>query len=150
MILVRINSDSSDFKLLAKELEADLALRDGDDHLRLAELNKVTNLNHVVVAYSENEPAACGGLRPLSPGEMEVKRMYVRPQYRRQGFAYAILNELELWCRQLYVRSIFLETGKNQPEAISFYLKNGYSTIPLFGIYSDSSNSICFHKDLSG
>jgi putative acetyltransferase len=41
-----------------------------------------------------------------------------------------------------------LETGHRQPDAVRFYEREGYSSIPKFGYYIDSANSLCFEKVL--
>lgn len=144
----RTNSDNPAFQHLAGELEMELKIRDGEDHLFYAQLNKIDKLEHVIVAYSGNEPVGCGGLRSYSQDLMEVKRMYVAPGRRMQGIASLVLKELESWCKELMYKKCILETGKNQPEAIHFYKKNGYISIPNFGHYTNAANSLCFEKEM--
>jgi putative acetyltransferase len=52
--------------------------------------------------------------------------MFINPDYRGKGIASKILSELELWTSELNYFQIILETGINQPEAISLYKKSGY------------------------
>ena len=72
--------------------------------------------------------------------------MFVKEDKRGLGIAAAVLKELENWCLELRGNRIILETGRNQPEAISFYQKQGYSNIPVYGRYQGAANSICFEK----
>lgn len=144
----RTNSDNPAFQQLAAELELELKIRDGEAHLFYAALNKIDKLDHVIIAYSGNEPVGCGALRKYSQDSMEIKRMYVSPGRRVQGIASVILHELENWCKELNYKNCVLETGKNQPEAIQFYKKNGYFSIPNFGHYKDAANSLCFKKEM--
>jgi len=149
MIFYRTNADNIDFKQLADALEQELSIRDGDAYLALAELNSVEWLQYVVVAYKNGQVLGTGALRAVSEGAMEIKRMYVLPEKRRQGIAGSILKELENWARQLGYTICMLETGKNQPEAIALYGKHQYMPIPNFGRYAGSENSVCFEKKLS-
>src|SRR6185312_10787968 len=48
-----------------------------------------------LVALEDDVPVACGGLRTLTAGLGEVKRMYVAPSARRRGHARRLLAELE-------------------------------------------------------
>ena len=41
-----------------------------------------------------------------------------------------------------------LETGDEQPDAIRFYEREGFTRIPNFGYYVDSPYSVCFEKTL--
>ena len=120
IITIRTNSDNKDFQALAAELEAELAIRDGDNHVFLAQLNKIHTLDYVVVAYDGDEPVGCGAIREYSRDTMEVKRMYVPSCQRRKGIASLLLSELERWCVELGFANCVLETGRNQPEAIGF------------------------------
>ena len=45
-------------------------------------------------------------------------------------------------------RRIVLETGILQPDAIRFYEREGYESIPLFGSYAGSAESVCFARDV--
>ncbi|RYG04490.1 MAG: GNAT family N-acetyltransferase, partial [Chitinophagaceae bacterium] len=44
---------------------------------------------------------------------------------------------------------LVLETGMNQPEAISLYKKLGYKIIPNYGQYIGIKNSVCFEKPIA-
>ena len=146
--ILRTNSDNKDFIALVKFLDAELAKLDGDEHAFYAQLNKTHNLKHVIVAYENNKPIACGALREHSPTIMEVKRMYTLPDDRGKGIATKILTELENWASELAYQKCILETGKRQPDAIWLYQKNGYKIIPSYGKYLVMENSVCFEKQI--
>ncbi len=146
--LVRTNSQNPDFIELVKELDAELAIRDGDDHFFYAQFNKIDKIKFAVVAYEDGNPSACGAIKEYESDTMEIKRMYVCPQSRGKGIATKILSELENWAAELSYAKCILETGKKQPEAIELYRKNNYQRIPNFGQYSEVENSLCFEKEL--
>jgi putative acetyltransferase len=93
-------------------------------------------------------PVACGAVRPLEESVAEVKRMFVRPQHRRKGFSKIVLAALEDVARSRRYRAIRLETGVNQPAAISLYECAGYQRIPCYGLFASNSMSRCFEKRL--
>lgn len=144
--LTRTNSTNSHFTALVKQLDADLATRDGDEHAFYAQFNKVDTIKHVVVAYEADLPVACGAIREFAPGTMEVKRMYTLPASRGKGIAVKLLAELELWAAEMNFTKAVLETGKKQPEAIALYKRCGYNIIPAYGQYLNVENSVCFEK----
>jgi len=145
---IKTNSDNTDFQKLVAELDADLKIRDGEDHAFYAEFNKIDRIKHVIVVYDDELPIGCGSIREYSADTMEVKRMYVVPNRRGEGIATEILKNLEKWTLDLNFKKCLLETGKKQPEAIALYQKNKYQVVPNFGKYINVENSICFEKIL--
>ena len=136
------------FAELVRRLNADLAQRDGADHVFYAQFNALDSSAHAVVAYALDEPAGCGAIKPFDEDAVEVKRMYVLPDRRGQGIASRVLHELEAWAGELGYARCVLETGRRQPEAIALYRKNGYVRIPNYGPYAGVENSLCFEKRL--
>jgi putative acetyltransferase len=145
--ILRTDSSHPDFIALVRQLDADLAIRDGDEHAFYAQFNKIDMIKHALVVYNENnEPAGCGAIKAFSADTMEVKRMWVEPAFRGKGIASDILKELEDWARELGYKRCVLETGKKQVEAMQLYPKNGYQLIPNYGQYIGIENSVCFEK----
>lgn len=146
--LVRTDSDNRDFKALVQLLDADLATRDGKDHSFYAQFNAIDTIKFVVVVYEHDKPVGCGAIKEYDARTMEIKRMYVAPESRKNGIATTILSELEMWTREFSSTKCILETGKRQPEAIRLYEKNGYRLIPNYGQYAGVENSLCFEKEI--
>lgn len=146
MKLARTTSENPDFISLVALLDADLAVRDGDDHPFYDQYNKISGIKNVVVAYLDSKAVGCGAFKPYSDTQVEVKRMYVLPEWRGKGIAQAVLAELESWAAELNYTECILETGKAQPEAINLYTKAGYTIIPNYGQYAGVDNSVCFSK----
>jgi putative acetyltransferase len=144
---IRTDATNKDFVKLVRDLDADLAIRDGEDHSFYDQFNKIENLKHVVIIYENGLAVACGALKKYSGEAMEVKRMYTIPKKRGKGFATKILKELEQWAEELAFKKCILETGHMQPEAIACYKKNGYKLIPNYGQYSGVDTSFCFEKE---
>lgn len=145
----RTDSSNKDFIELVKYLDADLAVRDGDEHAFYHQFNKIDMIKHVVVIYEDDVVVSCGAIKESMPGSMEVKRMYTIPAARGRGLAGKVLFELEKWAADLGYSKCVLETGKKQPEAIALYRKSGYKIIPNYGQYIGVENSVCFEKQLN-
>ena len=144
----RTNSDDADFQSLVRELDKDLAIRDGEDHAYYAQFNKIDAIKHVVVAYENDAAIGCGAIKAFDENSMEVKRMFVPLESRGKGIASIVLGELETWASELGYEKCILETGLKQPEAIRLYEKNGYAKIPNYGQYIGMDNSVCFEKKI--
>ncbi|MBL0019320.1 MAG: GNAT family N-acetyltransferase [Bacteroidetes bacterium] len=146
--LLRTDSQHPDYQVLIPLLDAELAHRDGSEHAFYAQFNKSDHIQHVVVGYFEGKAVACGALKQCTPTQMEVKRMFVRPEFRGHRYAGDVLQELERWAIELGFQQCILETGVKQPEAIALYQRNGYQRIPNYGQYAGVENSVCMRKVL--
>ncbi|MEH6536567.1 MAG: GNAT family N-acetyltransferase [Psychroserpens sp.] len=146
--VVRTNSSNKDFIHLVKGLDAYLKTTDGDEHEFYNQFNGIAVLNHVIVAYTDGEAMGCGAFKKFGNSSVEIKRMYTKPSARGQGIATEILNSLETWASEQAYVSCILETGIRQKEAVRFYKKNNYKSIPNYGQYINMDNSLCFEKGL--
>jgi GNAT superfamily N-acetyltransferase len=146
--IIRTNSQNQDFIDLVKLLDADLAIRDDEELAFYDEFNKIDTLKHCLAVYECNKPIACGAIKQFEFNTMEIKRMYVLPEYKGKKIAQDILSELENGAKELGIEKCILETGKKQPKAISLYKNCGYTFIPNYGQYAGIENSVCFEKFL--
>lgn len=146
--LKRTDSTNPHFTELVSFLDLELKIRDGEEHAFYHQFNSISNLMHCVVAYFGPIAVGCGSIKPFNENSMEVKRMYVLPEYRGKKIAQMIVSELETWSVELGFTKCILETGLKQPEAIALYKKAGYHIIENYGQYVGVENSICFEKRL--
>jgi putative acetyltransferase len=145
---VRTTSENIDFQSLVVLLDKDLRIKDGEEHDFYAQFNKIDKINHVVVYYSNNEAVGCGAFKEFDSNTVEIKRMFVHPDYRGKGIASAVLKELEIWASESDYTNCVLETGKNNPQAIALYQKSGYEIIPNYGQYANVITSVCLKKSI--
>lgn len=146
--LKRTTSNDSDFQNLVHLLDQELAIRDGNEHFFYAQFNKIDMIKNVVVYYDEGIAVGCGAFKKFDNKSVEIKRMFVKQNFRGGGIGAVILKELELWAKEINYAESILETGKKQPEAIRLYQKNGYAIIPNFGQYANVENSVCMKKSI--
>ena len=146
--IIRTDVKNKDFKSLVVKLDAELTIRDGDDHDFYHQFNGLDNIKYVIIAYQNNTPVACGAIKQYDSNTMEIKRMYVALEHRRLGYAMEILIALQAWTKELGFGRCILETGHAQPEAIALYQKAKFDIIENYGQYAGIENSICFGKKL--
>ena len=77
MNIKRTNSGDHEFIELVKLLNADLAIRDGEDYSFYSQFNKLDKIRHVVLAIESGKPSGCGAIKEFDGNTMEIKRMYV-------------------------------------------------------------------------
>ncbi|HEY7850349.1 MAG TPA: GNAT family N-acetyltransferase [Ktedonobacterales bacterium] len=141
--------DTADAQLLIAELEAQLEPlypRESRHGLSVEQL-MAEDVAFFLLRW-DGAPASCGGVRLFGGDYGEVKRMYVRPQFRGLGFGKQMLNHLADYTRARGVDLLRLETGIHQAEAIGLYERMGFRQIPPFGAYTDDPLSLFYEKRL--
>ena len=98
------------------------------------------------VLRADGVPAACGGILFVGTAYGEIKRMFVRPAFRGQGYGRRVLDHLANQARRRGVATLRLETGIHQRAAIGLYERAGFQRIPPFGPYTDDPLSLCYEK----
>lgn len=101
-----------------------------------------------LVVKSDDINVASGAINHINETTAEIKRMFVKQGFRGRGLSKLVLNALEEHIKVKGYKRIILETGGQQPEAISLYRKFGYTEIPCYDRHSLDPNSICFGKDI--
>ena len=150
-VITRESPDTPDAIMLIDELEAHLAplypikSRHGFSVQKLL----AEDVPFFVLRY-EGTPAGCGGVKLFGTTYGEIKRMYVRPQFRGMGFGKLMLNHLADYALANGVRLLRLETGIHQREAIALYERTGFRRIPPFGGYKEDALSLFYEKQIDG
>ncbi|OOG72731.1 GNAT family N-acetyltransferase [Flavobacterium sp. A45] len=148
MNTTRTTSENIDFQKLVVLLDEVLRIKDGEDHDFYAQYNTIDKINHVVVCYQEAIAIGCGAFKQFDTDTVEIKRMFVHTDFRGKGIASTVLKELEIWASEFNYTKCILETGKNNPEAIALYQKNGYEIISNYGQYENIETSVCLKKSI--
>jgi GNAT superfamily N-acetyltransferase len=153
--LVRVRLDHPDALLLIGEVQAEYVARyGGPDESPIDPAMFDAPQGAFFVGYVGDVPVAMGGWKRRETAALgstrtaEVKRMYVAPAGRRQGFARAVLAHLEATALAAGADVMVLETGTAQPEAIALYESSGYVPVEKFGHYAWSPKSRCYGKRL--
>lgn len=146
--LIRTHSENPDFQLLTDELDTELCRIYNTRKEDYEDYNRITGLPTVVLAYENGSAIACGCFKSFDDERIELKRMFVKPDFRGKGIASKMVKELEKWAGELGYQAAILETGTGQPDAIALYRKLGYNDIPHFGEFPEESRSVCLGKDL--
>jgi DNA-binding MarR family transcriptional regulator/GNAT superfamily N-acetyltransferase len=85
-----------------------------------------------VVALSDGDPVACGGLGAIAPQVGELKRMWVHDDWRGAGLGSRLLRHLEDQARGLGHNVVRLDTNAALAEAIGMYERAGYQAIERY------------------
>jgi ribosomal protein S18 acetylase RimI-like enzyme len=90
----------------------------------------------LVIALDDGKPAGCCALRrkDKTPYAMvaEMKRLYVRPEFRGRGIARQLASEVVKTAVGKGYQSIILDTLKTMTEAQALYVTMGFVDIPSY------------------
>lgn len=97
----------------------------------------------IFLAAVDGAPAGCVMLRPLPQivQALEVKRLWVRPRFRRHGLARKLMQAAEVFARTQGFAWLYLDTKDDLEAAIHFYLAEGYERCPR---YNDNPQATIF------
>lgn len=142
------NSENEQFIDLVKKLNEDLQERNGVKQDFYDKYNILPYIDTVLILKKDGKAVACGCFKPYDNTTVEIKRMFVKKEYRGNGYSKQILRSLEKWASELGFKRAVLETGKNQLEALGLYKKSNYTRIENYGLYLGVEHSVCFEKNI--
>lgn len=93
----------------------------------------------LLLAWADGELAGCAGLRPLQPTVAEMKRLYVRPQFRGAEAGRTLAEAIIAEARSIGYRSIRLDTlpamgaARRLYRSLGFHEIESYTTNPIPG-----------------
>lgn len=148
--LEREAPDSPDGAALVLELEDHLAARYPAESRHGFSVERLAADGvHFFVLREDGAAVGCGGVLLVDGEYGEIKRMFVRPEYRGRGFGRVILAHLVAHAQGLGFGIVRLETGADQVEAISLYASAGFRRCAPFGPYREDPLSPCYELRLT-
>jgi putative acetyltransferase len=149
IVLEVVKPNQPDVVQLISELDAYLVELYPPESNHLLDIEALMHPSITFVAALFNGKAVgCGAIRRDSEGYAEIKRMYVKPEYRGKGIAQRILAKLESLAEEDGLTVLRLETGIHQAEALRLYERSGYALRSIFGEYFEDPLSVFYEKRL--
>ena len=138
------------FVNLCEELDEALARIVGGkfDRTQFQPFNKRDKIKHVILILDGNQPIGCAGFRFYDEKTAELKRVFLREEYRGKGLAVEMLRRAEALAKTVGFAFMILETGEPLKASHKCYEKCGYKVTPNYGVYEDIPVSICMKKKL--
>ncbi len=149
MRFVYTDGSSLDFMELCHELDDFLNELVGGEENRAEYIlyNQLDDIHNVVVTY-DDIPVGSASFKKYDDECAEVKRVFVKEEYRNKGIANELMELLENAAREQGYRYLILESGAPLVAAMALYRKIGYKVIQNYGQYRDMPDSICMKKKL--
>ena len=124
------------FREYAASLDIDLCFQDFDAELAGLPGEYAPPAGQLVLAYVDGQLAGCGAMRPLADADYanacEMKRVFVRPDFRRCGLGRALAQRLLDEGRRAGYSAMLLDTLDDMEAARELYASLGFEEIPPY------------------
>jgi putative acetyltransferase len=114
----------------AQSLGFSLCFQNFDKELATLPGNYAPPQGRLLLAECDSRLAGCAALRPLEHRICEMKRLYVRPQFRGRRLGGALAERIIMEARQIGYRQMRLDTVEPvMKDAVAMYRKMGFQEI---------------------
>ena len=110
--------------------------------------NLSESISDVLIVYSDGKAVGCAGLKRYSDQDVEIKRVWVEPDWRGKHIATQLMDQIEDKARQMGYKRAILQTRPIMHGAVGLYEKRGYVSISNYPPYDKLEGAICMALDL--
>ena len=87
----------------------------------------------LLLAYCDGRLAGCAALRKLGDGVCEMKRLYVRDEFRGRGVGLSLIQRVIADARSIGYAKLRLDTAPDKMgKAVEIYRSHGFAEIPPY------------------
>jgi putative acetyltransferase len=122
------------FAEYAASLGTDLCFQSFDRELAELPGSYAPPDGRLLLAWVDGELAGCVALRPLESGVCEMKRLYVRPAYRRFGIGRTLADRVILEAARVGYRKMRLDSLPSMQTGLALYRRLGFREIAPYTI----------------
>jgi len=128
----QFNDAISLFQEYANSLNISLAFQNFDEELNVINSMYGSPTGCLLLVYDNELPIACAAYRKIGEDICELKRMYIKPNYRRKGIGQEMMNILCTRAKLNGYSLMRLDTLDSMTPAIKLYSNNGFHTINAY------------------
>lgn len=110
--------------------------------------NLSDSISDVLLAYMDGVAVGCAGLKKYNDTDVEIKRVWVEPDYRGRHIATELMDRIEDKAREMGFKRAVLQTRPIMEDAVGLYEKRGYELIGNYPPYDKLEGAICMALNL--
>lgn len=141
-------NDLENIKLLFNEyttmLGVNLTFQGYDEEIKNLSGKYALPYGRLYIAYYNNKAAGCIALRKFENDGCEMKRLFVRPEYRHLKIGKKLVDKIIEDARELKYKYMVLDTLSNLHEAVSLYRKSGFQKVEAY--YENPLDNVLYFK----
>lgn len=124
-----------------------LDIQNYDEEIEHLEMKYGAPYGRLYLAYCGGQAAGCIGLRKIDEQNCEMKRLYVRPEFRGNKIGERLVQKIIMDAKEIGYSAMLLDTLPFLERAILMYKKFGFYTIECYN-NSPMSDSIYMKLEL--
>ncbi len=135
------------FKEYAAGLDIDLSFQNFDEELEQLQTMYAGPVGGIVLCKDKHEYIACIGIRKLNQLTAEIKRMYVKPEYRGEKIGSELVKRALQLAKKCDYNSVRLDTLNTMKPAMKLYQKFGFVETPAY-YHNPNKTVVYFQKSI--
>lgn len=120
------------FREYAASLDIDLCFQNFEKELAELPGRYAPPEGRLLLAMENEHAAGCVALRKIANDTCEMKRLYVRPEFRRRGVGKKLTAAIVTAAREIGYDYMRLDTLASMTEAVALYESLGFGRIPPY------------------
>jgi putative acetyltransferase len=133
------------FKEYAARLNIDLSFQHFEDELLELKIMYGSPKGGIILCKNEHEFIGCVGIRTIENDIAELKRMFIKPAYQKQGIGKILLEKAVEFAKLLNYKTMRLDTLNYMAPAINLYKQYGFYQITAY-YNNPNDTAIYFEK----
>lgn len=114
------------FREYQSDIDTNLCFQDFENELKTLPGKYSEPDGRLYLAFLDGKIVGCIALRPINNNECEMKRLYVRPQFRKMGIGKILVEKIIAEARKIGYQKMVLDTLEKMDSAIRLYKIFGF------------------------
>lgn len=144
---LQLNDAVQLFNEYASSLDISLDFQNFQEELNIIHTMYGSPTGCLLLVYENELPIACAAYRKIEEGICELKRMYIKPEFRRMQIGQTLLIKLSNKATMNGYQLMRLDTLDTMLPALHLYRKNGFYEIPAY-CHNPNEGAVYMEKKL--